>query len=312
MTDDPLVSIIIPTYNYARFLPYAVDSALNQNYLNVEVIVVNDGSKDETSEVAQSYGERIRYIYQENQGLSAARNSGIQEAKGDYLVFLDADDILALNMVEQSLEALWKLGSHFAVVANQSELINREGAYTGKTWGFPKGDVEVTCLDLMIQNRFSPMLLARKQVFREVGGFDPDLKASEDRDMWIRISLRFRIYRLGRALSFSRRHGSNMSSDGVRQSAAIKQVHQKAWQQGDLKGGQFIYWLKIASFFQFQKAMMTGHLSPIAAITNLGISFCLWPVFGDRKKLGQPFLFRVRLTARIIRDWLFKPNSQTV
>ena len=310
MTDDPLVSIIIPAYNYALFLPFAVDSALNQSYLNTEVVVVNDGSRDETHEVAQSYGERIRYIHQENQGLSAARNSGIREANGEYLVFLDADDILKPNMVEQSLDTLRKLGSDFAVVAHLPEMIDREGVVIGKSWGFPKGDVEVTCLDLLIQNRFPTIVLALKRVFNEVGGFDPDLKASEDRDMWIRISRKFRIWRQDLPLSSVRRHENNMSSDGSRQSDAIKQIHQKAWQQGYLQGGQFIYWLKVASFFQFQKAMMTGHTAPIHAIGNLAISVSLWPIFADRKKLGQPTFFRVRLIMRIIRDWLFKPNSQ--
>ena len=312
MTDDPLVSIIIPAYNYARFLPFAVDSALNQSYSNVEVIVVNDGSKDETHEIAQSYGDRIRYIHQENQGLSAARNSGIRAANGEYLVFLDADDILALNMVEQSQDTLRELGPDFAVVAHLPDLINQEGVLIDKSWGFPKGDTEVTFLDLLIQNRFPTIVLVLKRALDEVGDFDPDLKASEDRDMWIRIARKFRIYRLSNPLSSVRRHGTNMSSDGVRQSDAIKQVHQKARQRGDLKGRKSIYWLKIASFFQFQKAMMTGHTTPINAIGNLVVSFSLWPVFGDRKKLGQPALFRVRLTARIIRDWLFKLNSQTV
>ena len=309
MTDDPLVSIIIPAYNYACFLPFAVDSALNQNYSKVEVIVVNDGSKDETHEIAQSYGCRIRYVYQENQGLSAARNSGIREANGEYLVFLDADDILKPTMVEQSLKILKELEPDFAIVAHLSDLINKDGGRIDKSWGFPKGDIEVTSLDLLIQGRFSTIVLALKRVFDEVGDFDPNLHASEDRDMWIRIAQKFRIYRLNNPLSSVRRHGSNMSSDGRRQSDAIKQVHQKAWQQGYLKGWQSIYWLKIASFFQFQKAMMIGHLTPIAAIGHLALSLSLWPVFGDRKKLGHLSLFRLRLTSRIIRDWLFKTNS---
>ena len=167
----------------------------------------------------------------------------------------------------------------------------------------------MTSLDLLIQSRFSTIVLASKRVFDEVGDFDPNLHASEDRDMWIRISQKYRIFRQNTPLSSVRRHGSNMSSDGIRQSNAIKQVHQKAWQQGYLKGWQFIYWLKIASFFQFQKAMMTGHLTPIAAIGHLALSLSLWPVFGDRKKLGHLSLFRLRLTSRIIRDWLFKTNS---
>lgn len=310
MAEKPLVSIIIPAYNYARFLPFAVDSALNQNYSNFELIVVNDGSTDDTHEVVQSYADRIRYIQQVNQGLSAARNSGIREANGEYLVFLDADDILKPNMIRQSLETLGKLGSEFSLVAHLPELINEKGDLIDRSWGrFPKVDIEVTCLDLMIQNRFPPTVLARKQVFKEVGGFDLELKASEDRDMWVRIARRFRIFRLNEPLSLSRRHGSNMSSDGFRQTDAIRRVLNKARQQDYLNGPQSIYWLKIASFFQFQKAMMIGQIKPAAAIISIMTSFSVWPFFWDRKNLGQPSLFRMRLCARIIRDWFLKNDS---
>ena len=91
-----LISVIIPCYNYGRFLPDAVNSVLGQKKdgLAVEIIVVDDGSTDDTAAVAQRLGSSIQYIYQENQGPSAARNSGIRIARGDYLVFLDADDLL--------------------------------------------------------------------------------------------------------------------------------------------------------------------------------------------------------------------------
>ncbi|MBO4300125.1 MAG: glycosyltransferase [Desulfovibrio sp.] len=93
----PLISVIIPCYNYARYLPIAVESALSQqsSALNVEVIVVDDGSTDDTPRVAQQYGHRIRYMFQENQGLSSARNTGMRAAHGDFLLFLDADDLLS-------------------------------------------------------------------------------------------------------------------------------------------------------------------------------------------------------------------------
>ena len=91
---QPLVSIIIPCYRQAHLLPQAVDSALGQTYPHVEVLVVNDGSDDNTEEVATGYGDRIRYIHQQNRGLSGARNTGIRHAQGAYLKFLDSDDHL--------------------------------------------------------------------------------------------------------------------------------------------------------------------------------------------------------------------------
>ncbi|MDQ6977908.1 MAG: glycosyltransferase family A protein, partial [Ghiorsea sp.] len=88
-----LVSIIIPTYNYAEYVHKAVESALNQTYQNIEIIVVDDGSTDNTAAVMQAYAEQVIYIQQENQGAAAARNRGLLEAKGDFICFLDADDM---------------------------------------------------------------------------------------------------------------------------------------------------------------------------------------------------------------------------
>src|SRR5262245_58457673 len=89
---QPLVSVIIPSYNYGCYVQQAVDSALSQSYPNQEVIVVDDGSTDDTEVRLAAYGKRIRYIHQKNQGLSEARNTGIREARGEFLAFLDSDD----------------------------------------------------------------------------------------------------------------------------------------------------------------------------------------------------------------------------
>ena len=104
-TQPPLISVIIPCYNYGHFLSEAVDSVLGQKRgeLTVEIIVVDDGSTDDTAVVAQGLGSSIRYIHQENQGLSEARNTGIRAAKGDFLVFLDADDLLTANTLSSHL-----------------------------------------------------------------------------------------------------------------------------------------------------------------------------------------------------------------
>src|SRR5690349_757340 len=92
--NDPLVSVIIPCYRQGQFLRTAIDSALAQSYPHIEVLVVNDGSDDDTETIAQSYAGRIQYLHRANGGLSAARNTGILQARGTYLKFLDADDHL--------------------------------------------------------------------------------------------------------------------------------------------------------------------------------------------------------------------------
>jgi glycosyltransferase involved in cell wall biosynthesis len=106
MNSSPLVSVIIPCYKQAQYLPEAIDSVLAQTYPHVEVIVVNDGSPDDTEAVAQGYGERIRYVARPNGGISAARNSGIAVARGAYLKFLDSDDYLHPEQIARQMEAL--------------------------------------------------------------------------------------------------------------------------------------------------------------------------------------------------------------
>jgi glycosyltransferase involved in cell wall biosynthesis len=93
----PRVSVIIPAFNASPFISQAIESVLNQTYTDYELIVVNDGSTDNTASLVMKYGERLRYVYQENQGLSSARNTGIDRAEGDLLAFLDADDYSSIS-----------------------------------------------------------------------------------------------------------------------------------------------------------------------------------------------------------------------
>lgn len=108
MINKPLVSVIIPTYNYARYVKKAVQSCLEQSYDNVEVIVVDDGSTDETSTVLAGLGKKITVIYQHNQGVSVARNTGLKNAEGEFITFLDADDYLTEDSIEIRLNILLK------------------------------------------------------------------------------------------------------------------------------------------------------------------------------------------------------------
>lgn len=103
-----VVSIIIPTYNYGTYLPTAIQSCLNQTYPSIEIIVVDDGSTDDTKDVVKEFNDRVIYIYQENSGVSAARNKGLELATGDYLAFLDSDDYLTNDSIEIKVDILKK------------------------------------------------------------------------------------------------------------------------------------------------------------------------------------------------------------
>src|SRR5208283_2367398 len=104
--NDPLVSVVIPTYNCGRYICETVESALGQTYSPVEIIVVDDGSTDDTRERLTTYGDRVRYIYQQNTGPAVARNRGVQDAQGDWIAFLDADDLWLPYRLELQVELL--------------------------------------------------------------------------------------------------------------------------------------------------------------------------------------------------------------
>lgn len=183
---DPRVTIIIPCYRQGHFLANAVDSALNQTYQNVEVVVINDGSDDNTDQVAKDYGNKIRYHSKPNGGLSAARNSGIELATGDYVVFLDADDELAKNTVEESLKQLDGQSNAATVAGFKS--FNEDN--NDRTW---LHSVEIcdehVQLTSFIHHNAGPChsFMVPLEAVRKVGSFETSLDSCEDWDLWNRL-----------------------------------------------------------------------------------------------------------------------------
>jgi glycosyltransferase involved in cell wall biosynthesis len=184
----PQVSVVIPAYNCAAYIGQAVDSVLNQTYANCEIIVVDDGSKDDTRLILENYGDRVRYIYQQNQGVSIARNSGIQLARGEFVAFLDADDFFLPD----------KLAAQIAVFAAQPNLgIVHSGWRLVNSKGEPFQDVKpwqkVPKLDLEMWLRWKPVLpsamMFRRHWLEHAGGFDPRFPPAEDTDLVLRLSL---------------------------------------------------------------------------------------------------------------------------
>lgn len=210
---QPLVSVIIPTYNYGRFVGDAVESALTQTYRPIEIILVDDGSTDDTGTRAQKYQGRIRYIPQENQGLSAARNTGIKEAKGEYIAILDSDDIwlpdkLKKQMDEFSRDKSLGLVSCGELLMDDQEKVTRENIYKD----YPNRDEFLK--KLMIRNIVSggSAAVIKKECFNRVGLFDATLRSAEDWDMWLRIGQHFNVKVLQECLVKVRIGSTNMSS----------------------------------------------------------------------------------------------------
>lgn len=207
-----LVSVIIPCYNQGQYLANAVDSVLDQTCPDREVIVVDDGSTDTTPEVAARYGDRLRYVRQENQGLSAARNTGISHARGEYLSFLDSDDWLLADTLEHHVSAALAQ-PEAGVFYGGAEIVSMEGRVE-RCFG-PPALPERPLLSLL---RCSPLpchtVVVRRTVIEHIGGFDTTLAATEDWDFWLRAAAAgFRFVPVPGARVAYRRHPASMSQD---------------------------------------------------------------------------------------------------
>jgi len=210
----PKVSVIIPNYNYAHYLGQAVDSVLAQTYRNTEIVVVDDGSHDTSEKVIAGYGERVRLIKQKNQGVSAARNTGVRETQGELLAFLDADDFWEPSKLEYQVRRYLE-DNDLGLVHCAVDEVNLDGNHLR----FQKNGMEGwVARELLLFQRTviilsgSTMLVPRT-VFEAVGGFDTRLSTSADWDFCYRIARRKRIGFVPEPLVKYRVHSSNMHSN---------------------------------------------------------------------------------------------------
>lgn len=176
----PLVSIVVASHDYGRFLGEAIQSALDQTHPAIEVIVVDDGSHDDSVEVARRYP--VRLVQQANAGVARARNRGAATATGPLIVFLDADDVLAPTFVERCWEALRTEGPGVGYAYTQMQ------AFGDKTDLFASRPFDGPAL---FEGNFVPVTtLLRRRAFEAVGGFDPSWPAHEDHEFWARLFVR--------------------------------------------------------------------------------------------------------------------------
>lgn len=207
-----LISVVIPTYNHVRFLSDAIQSALRQSYPAVEIIVIDDGSTDNTHTLVETFGDQVRYIWQENRGLSGARNTGITAARGEYIALLDADDFWEptyLATVHATLAADHRLGAVYTGL----QFVNSKGEHLPQPCvaTVPRDQLYDRLLD---GEFFAPSaVLVRRACFEQVGLFDETLRASEDWDMWLRVAQVYPFAGLAQPLLNYRVHGNNMSAD---------------------------------------------------------------------------------------------------
>jgi glycosyltransferase involved in cell wall biosynthesis len=223
----PLVSVIIPCYNQGQFLGEAIESTLAQTHPYVEIIVVDDGSMDQTAEVATHYPS-VRRISQTNQGLAAARNTGLRQSTGSYLVFLDADDRLLPGALATGLRYL---GAHSdcMFVSGHHRLIARDGSILRESVQEPIDDDRYAQL---LRGNYIAMhatVMYRRAVFAAVGQFDESLQACEDYDLFFRITRAFPVGRHADVVAEYRKHGANMTANSARMLRQALAVLRAQW-----------------------------------------------------------------------------------
>ncbi|MCY4072222.1 MAG: glycosyltransferase [Chloroflexi bacterium] len=217
MESNPLVSIVIPTFNRKRFVCEAIDSCLGQTYHNCEIIVIDDGSTDGTGDhLLAEFGDRIRYIRQENQGPAIARNRGIREARGEYIHFLDADDQLVAHKVETCLR-LFLQRTDIDVLHTYYQFVASDGRTHIETSAFPSFSDDIFCelLRLTGNHILISSTMIRTAVLRAIGGFedDPDFRSAEDWDLFLRLASKHKFYGLNDRLVYRRMHDDMLSDD---------------------------------------------------------------------------------------------------
>jgi len=201
----PKVSVIMPTYNRAETLPDALESLLAQTYLDFEVIVVDDGSTDNTRAVVEEYckkDSRIIYYYQENKERSAARNQGIRLSRGEYIAFLDSDDVYLPEKLEKQVAILDSVRDSDFVYCYY-KLMDRTGnpVESGDSPAYAlSGNIYPEILRFTGVNIKTPSVMVRKKLFEKIGGFDEKMKVCEDLDLWRRAARFTRIEQVQEAL----------------------------------------------------------------------------------------------------------------
>ena len=196
----PLVSIIIPTYNNERVIVEAVQSALSQRYSNIEVIIVDDGSTDNSYNTLQTFIQHkpnLQLIHQDNAGPSAARNKGFSHARGQYLVFLDGDDRLHKDYVSECVRVFKKMPNLNIVYTAAEVFENDKGVWYTEPYSLE---------NLLVNNSIPIYAMIRASVFAEVGQFDTSLQYAEDWELWIRILQKYEgVYNIPTPLYYYRR-----------------------------------------------------------------------------------------------------------
>lgn len=278
------ISVIIPTHNRAQMVVEAVASALGQTHREAEIIVVDDGSTDDTQQRLEPFADRILRIRQENLGVSVARNAGIRAANGEYIAFLDSDDLWHPCKLDLQLAYL-RANPEVALLA----------CHVGKLpaqmhrWAWPVIDSSLIRLraiglkELAVKTEFATStVVVRKSCLTSLGGFNPDFRSAEDRNLWIRLAARFPIRMHEVELVFLRasRHERLSEQTETTERNTLKMLDQVFLEVPELRGRTL---LRRRAFSQaaYEAAKLYNEAAnSSAALSRVCRSLALWPFHG--------------------------------
>ncbi|UBF27327.1 glycosyltransferase family 2 protein [Kovacikia minuta CCNUW1] len=316
----PKVTVVIPAYNSIKYLPQTLESVLRQTFTDFEVLIVNDGSSDQIEQwAAQLVDPRVRLISQENQGVSAARNAGIAQAKGEYVAFLDADDLWEPTKLAKQVQCL-DSNPEVGLVHTWMFFADEQGKSTGRVLC---SDAEGWVWERLAEKNLvaCSSVMVRRFCFEWVGTFDPNLKINEDWDLWIRIASRCRFAVIKEALVYYRQLPTSISKNYRVMEAAFHTVIERTFESASLdlqllKSRSYghaylcLAWKALQSADRdyklailFQKEALAHYPKIRSSKENLRLSLAIGMMrsFGHNKyakALGVLYTFRRRLSAK--------------
>lgn len=296
---SPTVSVVIPAYNSARWIEEAIESVLAQSVPPQDIIVVDDGSTDDTARRVAKFGNRVRYVHQENQGVAAARNAGIARSTGDWIAFLDADDVWHPLKLELQLRAL---AAHPEVGMLGTDTVDWPARFEAR----PASTSVVlrSWEELAVKNRFTTSsVMARRELLDRVGAFDVTLRGPEDYDLWLRVAEAAPVGVLESPLVGYRTVAQSLGRQARTMDAALGRVLGKVESRGAWRGRWFLR-RKSYSYWRYSCAYMyleSGN--PRTALQRLAQSMLLYPIPYRRDEVRMP-LARLRMLSMMVRRML--------
>lgn len=309
-----LVSVIIPAYNIEKYISQTIESVIRQTYKNIEIIIVNDGSTDNTPKIIQEYSQkdkRVKVINQSNKGLSAARNSGLKIAKGEYLCIIDADDIMMPEKIESQFIFLEDNPLGDFTYSKVRYFINNTSDIYVRDLSTPNGTTSVYKKLLQSGNFISPnSVFFRRSVFDEFGGFDEKLRSSEDFDYWLYLSKRgVNFLHQDKYLTLCRSRKDSLTADSVTMYSSVINVFEKhIFNSRNKFLAKIMYTQYVKNIFLLYFSILRKPKSKNIDVMGVGsnflsLSYYLNNIYMFLKKLKFLLTFK-KINDKVLKDYL--------